>query len=117
MEVITASARGTVFALRVKLADGYFARLRGLMFSKSLGDGEGLLLKPCRQIHTFFMRFEIDAVFISESGEILEIIKSIRGGRVTPYVKASRMVLELKGGAAEKTGLKPSDKIVFSKKV
>ena len=48
---------GVILAQKVEMADSFLARLKGLMFRKELPKGCGLLLAPCLQIHTCFMRF------------------------------------------------------------
>ena len=57
-------SKGTVLAEEAGHARGYWRRLIGLMGRARLADGEGLIFTPCRGIHTYFMRFPIDLVFI-----------------------------------------------------
>lgn len=59
---------GETLARDVEVADTYFTRLKGLMFRRGMQEGAGLLLDPCPQIHTCFMRFAIDAVFLIKTG-------------------------------------------------
>lgn len=90
---------------RVWLANSFFARLLGLMFKKGLQENEGVLITPCRQIHTFFMRFHIDVLFINEDGIVQEVIMDMPAGRVSRFVKTGISVLEMKAGMIKKYNL------------
>jgi len=85
----------------VILANTYFSRLRGLLGKKSLGAGEGMLLKPCNAIHMMFMRFNIDAVFISKDNKVVYILKNFRKWRFSKIVGNAASTLELAAGASE----------------
>lgn len=70
-------------------------------------------LVPANSIHTHFMRFAIDAVFLAEGGEVLHIQRHLKPWRVVWPVKGAKSVLELPEGSTE--GLKVGDRIVFKK--
>ncbi len=85
-------------ATKVAVADGPIQRMIGLMFSKSLGEKDGLLITPCNSIHTFFMRYELDIVFLSRDNKVIKVIRNMKPWRMTwMYFKASK-VLEMMGG-------------------
>lgn len=90
---------GEVLAEQVEMADHFFARLVGLMFRRGLPKTKALLLKPCPQIHTCFMRFSIDAVFCNKDGEILYIIEQMKPWRFGKFVRGARWTLEFDGGS------------------
>jgi len=96
----------------VCIADRFFSRFRGLMLKKSLPYG-GLYIKPCSQIHTFMMRFPIDAIFISREKEVLYIEDSIKPSRVSRYVRKAEGVIETSAGFAKNNGIMPGDKLDF----
>jgi uncharacterized membrane protein (UPF0127 family) len=56
------------------LADNFYMRLKGLIGKKTLGANGAICIKPCKSIHTFFMGFDIDAIFIDEKGGVCEIV-------------------------------------------
>ncbi len=89
---------GETLAEEVELADTYFTRLKGLMFRRYLPKGQGLLLDPCPQIHTCFMRFAIDAVFVDKTGTVLYVKENMKPWRFGRFVRGSRRTLELAGG-------------------
>jgi len=97
----------------VKLANDFCSRLVGLLRTKSLDEHQGLLLEDCKQVHTFGMKFNIDVIFLSREGEILNIKKDMRPGRISQYVKKAFWVLELKSGSLNRNNLEIHHRIVF----
>jgi uncharacterized membrane protein (UPF0127 family) len=87
------------FQLTVQPADTFIKRLKGLMFKPSLPSGQGLLLKPCSSIHTCFMRFAIDAIYLSSSYQVLDI-ETIAPWRVGKRVTGTKMIVEAAAGTA-----------------
>jgi uncharacterized membrane protein (UPF0127 family) len=80
---------------------------------KGAAGNAALLLEPCNSIHTCFMRFEIDAVFLDEAGVVVKIYNNIKPWRFILPVKNSRATLELAQGLAGKLGIKEKDVITF----
>lgn len=113
MQKLRALFRGTDFLTEVSLADGFFTRLRGLSFRRDLPPGNGLLLRPCGQIHTFHMRFRIDALYLSREGRVLRVDESLPPRRVRPAVKGCYQVLESPAGACAAAGISAGDRLEF----
>ena len=113
MKTVTAWYEGNVFLTRVFVADRFFTRLRGLLFRRPLERNTGMLLKPCSEIHTFFMDYAIDAVFMDRSGRITRIEEKIPPSRIVPRAAGSRQVLELNAGEAGRYRLKTGGVIAF----
>jgi uncharacterized membrane protein (UPF0127 family) len=107
------STRGQYLATDAGVASSMFSRFLGLMFRKSLPDGQGLVLMPEGQIHMFFMRFALDIVHTDQGGTVLRILHGIRPWRVGPMVRRCRMVVELPAGTAARTGTVEGDVIVL----
>jgi uncharacterized membrane protein (UPF0127 family) len=99
---------GAVVCERCTLAAGPITRMRGLLGRRGLAQGEGLLLQPAGSIHTFFMRFPIDAVFLDGDRRVLKVASAVRPWRAAA-AKRSREVLELAAGEAARVGLVPGD--------
>lgn len=91
--------------LTVCRAEGFWARLKGLMFVSSIDPGVGLWIGSCRGIHTFFMRFPIDVIFLSRELKVLKLCPQVRPGRFGPYCAAASSVLECEAGFIVRTGL------------
>ena len=105
-QVALANDDGTVVCEHCLLAETWFTRLRGLLGRKGLAEGEGLLLRPASSIHTAFMRFTIDAVFIDRENRIVKVASEPRPWRMAAC-RGSRAVLELSAGEAARRGMRP----------
>ena len=81
-------------------ADTFSSRLFGLIPRKTLGPDEGLWLDPCAMIHTCFMSFPIDAVFLDSGHKVVKIVPSLRPWRFSPWVYEAESVLEFPAGCA-----------------
>ena len=92
---------GRVVCDRCSVADSPWPRMRGLLGRRGLESGEGLLLRPTGSVHTFFMRFPIDVVFLSRDGEVLKIARALRPWR-TAGARRAKAVLELAAAEAER---------------
>jgi len=108
LPMILRDARGRDICERCSVADRPHTRMRGLLGRADLPAGEGLLLRPAPSIHTWFMRFPIDAVFLDAHLRVLDVIPEMGPWRMAGRRKA-RAVLELAGGEAERRGLEPGD--------
>jgi uncharacterized membrane protein (UPF0127 family)/CheY-like chemotaxis protein len=93
-----------------ELADRPLARMRGLMWRGGLPAGEGLLLRPAPSIHTAFMRFPIDAVFLDRSLQVLTVVERLRPWR-TASKRSARAVLELPAGESARRGVRVGDRL------
>jgi uncharacterized membrane protein (UPF0127 family) len=109
-KLIANFTRGTVVCERALLADGPLRRMRGLMGRRALLRGEGLLLRPAPAIHTGFMRFPIDAVFLDGELNVLEIVERLVPWR-TAARRGARAVLELPAGECERRCLAVGDRV------
>jgi hypothetical protein len=106
--------RGATLATRVTVADRPGARLRGLIGRPPLAAGEGLLLEPCSGIHTFFMGFAIDAVFLDAAGVVVAALGPVRPWRLTRIYPSATAVLELPAGTVAASGTAVGDRIEFA---
>ncbi|WP_458401609.1 DUF192 domain-containing protein [Candidatus Avelusimicrobium sp.] len=87
-----------VLADKVELAHSFFKRLKGLMFRRGMEAGSMMSLAPCPQIHTCFMKFSLDVLFLSEDGTILHVIENMRPWRLSPIVRHAVQTLEMPAG-------------------
>jgi uncharacterized protein len=101
---------GRVVCERCRVADRMLPRMRGLLGRKSLEPGEGMLIRPAPSIHTFFMRFAIDAVFLSKDGEVLKVADNVGPWRAR-FCRRAHSVLELAAGEAVRSGIAAGDRI------
>jgi uncharacterized membrane protein (UPF0127 family) len=104
---------GAVLAERVERATSMRARLRGLLGRNSLPEGEALVIEPCSSIHTFFMRFAIDAAFVGKDGRVLRAIPDLRPWRATRVYPSAALVIELPAGTLQRTATAEGDALAF----
>ncbi|SHI96185.1 hypothetical protein SAMN02745163_01118 [Clostridium cavendishii DSM 21758] len=75
------------------IADSFIKRFLGLMFRKN-PHHEAILIKPCNSIHTFFMNFDIDVLFINENMEVIKKTDALKPGKVVFPQKKCKMIIE-----------------------
>jgi uncharacterized membrane protein (UPF0127 family) len=100
---------GAVLAHHLERASTPRERLRGLLGRRSLPEGEGLAIEPCASIHTFFMRFAIDAAFLSRELRVIRAISSLKPWRATRLHPRAAMVVELPAGTLTRTDTREGD--------
>jgi uncharacterized membrane protein (UPF0127 family) len=98
-------------ALRVERADRWHQRLLGLMFRRALAPGLALLLSPCNSVHTAFMRFAIDLVYLDAQGRVLATRTSVRPWRMSWGLRGTRHTLALVSGVASALGWPAGDEL------
>lgn len=94
-------------AIRLRVADSWATRARGLLGTARLTLGTGLLLTPCGSVHTSLMRYPIDVVYLDADGEIVKVAPDVRPWRFTSGGKRARMTLEMAAGDAARLRLVP----------
>jgi uncharacterized membrane protein (UPF0127 family) len=109
---VTVRIDDRVVCERCDVANHAVARMRGLLGRSDLPQGEGILLRPAGSIHTFFMRFPIDVVFLNDQDVVVEVVPRLQPWRAAG-VKGARSVLELASGEAESRGIEPGSKLEF----
>ncbi len=102
--VISNPATGAAVCERCVLADSPLPRLRGLLGRRDLAAGEGILLRPAGSIHTHFMRFPIDVVFLDRECRVVDVRCAVRPWR-TARKRGAKAVLELRAGEARRRGV------------
>lgn len=85
---------------KIKIANNFITRFLGLMGKSKLDNGEGLLLLKCSAIHTCFMRFPIDVVYLNSQFQVLGC-ETIKPWKLGSIVKGSCNILELPAGSGE----------------
>ena len=88
-------------------------RLLGWMFRQEPVN-QGLLLSPCSSIHTFFMRFDIDVVFLDSQNKVVAKEENIQPYKIVFPVKGSIKTLELPANSIKKLSIKPGDIVTLN---
>jgi uncharacterized membrane protein (UPF0127 family) len=104
---------GRVVAESVTVADSTGRRLRGLLGKGDLPAGQGVLLRPAWSIHTAFMRFPIDVIFLDADQIVIKIVPNLAPFK-TASCRGAREVVELRAGECERRGLALGDRVAWA---
>lgn len=104
---------GQVIAQHIECADTFLSRLRGLMFRQKLLPQTALLLDPCPQIHTCFMRFAIDVLFLDADNRVVAVLENLKPWRMSKFYARARRTLEFSGGSLQGK-VQVGDTLIFS---
>ena len=105
---------GLSLADRADIADTSAKRRQGLLKHTGLEAGEGLWIVPCEAVHTFFMKFAIDVIFLNKKRQIVKIRENMGLWRMSGSLSA-HSVLELQAGSCHRTGTTKGDQLEFEK--
>jgi uncharacterized membrane protein (UPF0127 family) len=108
--LIRNQTRGTVLGEAVELADTSEKRRTGLLKHERLQPGEGLWIVPCESVHTFFMKFAIDLVYVDKRHKVRKVRHSVAPWRMSACLSA-HSVIELAAGTAEQSGTQAGDEL------
>jgi uncharacterized membrane protein (UPF0127 family) len=100
---------------RIAAAYSFLRRLRGLMLTSSLSEGSGLHIRPCRAVHSFFMKYPIDVLHLDEENCIVGIQHRLTPGKLGNVFRGTRSVVELPAGTLEGVNIQLGQKAVFEK--
>ena len=103
MAIIRNIVTQRIVADQAAVARGWLQRALGLLPKASLREGEGLVFPRCNAIHTCFMRFPIDVVFLRGTG-VIKLVGHVKPFRVVGSVRANA-VIELPDGTIPRTAL------------
>ena len=110
---ITNTTKGRTVAERASLAEKMSERMKGLLGRNTLPEGEGLVIAPCSSIHTFWMRFAIDAVFFDRKMRVVSVYKELKPFRASSWHPWAAGVIEVPAGTAGKAGIETGDQLSF----
>ncbi len=103
----------TLLADKVILANTPFSRIKGLLGKQSLGGSEALIIEPCNSIHTFFMRFAIDVLFLDSQGKVVGIKENMPPFRLSRIYPKAKRVVELPPPAINQSRTCLNDQVVI----
>ena len=99
---------GKTVVANLTIADGFWSRAVGLQFRRPLASDAGLLLVPCNSVHTCFVRFPLDVVFLDDHGIVTAVRRNLRPWRAAWGPRKSHATLEVIAGSAD---LQPGEKL------
>ena len=104
---------GTIICERCDVADRAPRRVRGLLGRKQLGANEGMLLRPAWSIHTAFLRFPIDVLFVNGEQVVMKKVANLKPFRAATC-RGAREVVELAAGVCERLGIEPGQRLSWA---
>lgn len=105
--------RNTTLATHAEVADQAASRNKGLLGRTNLNLGEGLWIVPCESVHTFFMKFPIDLVYIDRSKRVKKVRSSVGPWRLSACFSA-HSIIELPAGVIHNTQTGTGDQLEFA---
>lgn len=106
--------RDTLLGQAVEIADTSAKRRTGLLKHERLEPGHGLWIVPCESVHTFFMKFAIDLVYVDKKHIVRKVRNAVPPWRLSACLSA-HSILELPAGTAQQSGTQSGDELVFEK--
>ena len=106
------ATRNVELGRKVRFAASLLDRAIGLLLMAHLDNGEGMYLSPCKSVHTFFMRYPIDVLFLDADGVVVQR-RTVSPWRMTGWQPECQGVLELAEGTLSRTGTQVGDRIEF----
>jgi uncharacterized membrane protein (UPF0127 family) len=110
------AGNGNIVAEEVMRAHTFFRRLKGLMFTKSLPSGCCLHIRPCRSVHTFFMKYAIDILYLDAQHNIVGAEANLMPGKLGAIYPNSVSVIELPEGTIQQNDLRIGQAVRFEPK-
>jgi uncharacterized membrane protein (UPF0127 family) len=105
--------KNAVLAEEAIMADRLFPRIKGLLGRKNFRQGEAIIITPCNSIHTFFMGFPIDVLFVNKNNLVVKAISAMPPGRLTPIYFNACFVIELPPGTIQSTSTSKGDTLLI----
>jgi len=106
-------SKNCLIAAKALIADNFLLRFKGLMFRDSIGEEEALIFYQTPSIHTFFMRFPIEVVFLNQKLQVVKIYEELRPGKVV-FSASSSIAIELPAHKTSKQTLEIGDILVLT---
>lgn len=95
-------------------ADTFFSRMKGLLGKTALSSGEGLLIRPCKGVSTFGMKFPIDVIFLDRRNQVIATLEEMPPNRISRFYLRAIAVLELPSRTIETASIKIGDRVEFA---
>jgi uncharacterized membrane protein (UPF0127 family) len=93
----------------LQIADTLWPRMKGLLGTRALAEEQGLWIHQCNSIHTFFMNYAIDCVFVDRTMKVKALKKNVLPHRLLMPIWGADSVIEMKAGQIERLGLNQGD--------
>jgi uncharacterized membrane protein (UPF0127 family) len=105
--------RETVLGEAIEVADTAVRKVKGLLGRECLEDGQGLLFKQCSSLHTFFMRFPIDIVFVDKNHRVLKLAANVKPFKLVAAPLRAHYAIELPADVIARSRTRVGDVLSF----
>lgn len=112
MKIIN-QTKNKILAQEAIFAHTPWQRIKGLLGKSEFKVGQALILKPCNSIHTFFMRFPIDVLFVDQDNKVIKALTQIKPFRFSGIYFSAVLVIELPAGIIQATATAASDTLAL----
>jgi uncharacterized protein len=103
---------GETIAKSAEVASNPLVRMRGLLGRRSMASGEAIILRPASSIHTMFMLFSIDVIYVDSADVVVKIVRNLAPFRFSAAL-AAHTAIEMAGGCLTTTDLSVGDRLIF----
>ncbi len=111
--IVRNQARETVIGEAIEVADTAVRKVKGLLGRECLEDGQGLLFKKCSSLHTFFMRFPIDIIFVDKDLKVLKLSCGVTPFKLVAAPLRASFAIELPANAIARSETRLGDTLWF----
>lgn len=111
MPVLWNQTQQTKMLGQLKVADNMPSRMKGLLGTSGLTSEEGLWIHACNSVHTFFMKYAIDCVFLDKNMKVKSIVREVKPGRIVLPRWGAISVVEMAAGRAHELNVKVGDQL------
>lgn len=109
MRIAELKKNSSVLLKKCRIADTFFSRLMGLMGKKQIPQDEAIVFPRCNSIHTFFMRFPIDVIFVSAEGKVVALSEAVGPWRLILPKARVKHTIEMRAARAKELGISVGD--------
>ena len=111
MKTLRSKTTDQILVPHLEVAHSFWKRGKGLLGRAGLIESEGLWIPRCNSIHTFFMKFAIDCVFVDKNLKVKAIYKDVKPGRLVFPVWGASSVIEMPAGTLETHQVRIGDQL------
>jgi len=106
------ATRGAALATELEIARSFAARSKGLLGRRVMPPGSGMLIDPCSSVHTWFMRFPIDVIFVDGKNRVVGLRRNLKPWRMAWSWRGTKTI-ELPAGTIAATNTQVGDIVSF----
>ncbi len=111
MAILRNQSKNNVICSEVEIASSFFARAQGLLGTKKLSPNKTLWIHRCNNIHTFFMNYAIDCVFVDHKLKVCAVAENVHPWRIVLPKWKARSVFEMSAGLAKSAQIEVGDQL------